>query len=74
MYDIIILALQYLLKYDRLESIIETVSVMKIKEWSINIKLAMWNLENRSWETSVVLYGGMNIYRYVMKIQRCPWF
>ncbi len=39
-----------------------------------NTKLAMQNLENQSWEASVLLYGGMNVYRDVMKIQRGPWF
>ncbi len=39
-----------------------------------NTKLAMENLENQSWEASVLLYGGMNVYRDVIKIQRGPWF
>ncbi len=70
-------AMQYASKYDLLESIlnaIETVNVMKIREWKRNTKLAMENLENQSWEASVLLYGGMNVYRDVMKIQKGPWF
>ncbi len=34
----------------------------------------MENLENQSWEASVLLYSGMNVYRDIMKIQRGPWF
>ncbi len=34
----------------------------------------MDNLENQSWDASVLLYGGMNVYRDVMKIQRGPCF
>ncbi len=69
-------AMQYASKYDLLISIInaiETGNIMKIKELKRNTKLAMENLENQSWEASVLLYGGMNVYRYVMKIQRGPW-
>ncbi len=71
-------AMQYASKYDLLVSIInaiETENIMKIRELMKNIKLAMENLENQSWEASVLLlYGGMNVYKDVMKIQRRPWF
>ncbi len=46
---------------------------MKIRELKRNTKLAMENLENQSWEASV-LYGGINVYRDVMKIHRSGWF
>ncbi len=36
---------------------------MKIRELKSNTKLAMENLENQSWEASVLLYVGMNVYR-----------
>ncbi len=70
-------AQQYASKYDLLVSIInsiETGNIMKIRELKRNTKLAMENLENQSWEASVLLYGGMNVYRDVMEIQRGPWF
>ncbi len=63
-------AMQYASKYDLLESIniiiaIETVNIMKIRELKRNTKLAMENLEHQSWEASVLLYCGMNVYRDV---------
>ncbi len=70
-------ALQNASKYDLLVSIInaiETGNIIKIRELKRNTKLAMENLENQSWEASVLLYGGMNVYRDVMKIQRGRWF
>ncbi len=72
-------AMQYASKYDLLVSIvnaIETGNIIKIRELKRNTKLAMENLENQSWEASVLLYGGMNVYRDVMKIQRglCFWW
>ncbi len=63
-------AMQYASKYDLLVYIInaiETVNIIKIRELKRNTKLAMENLENQSWEASVLLYGGMNVYRDVMK-------
>ncbi len=68
-------AMQYASKYDLLVSIInaiETVNIMKIRELKRNTKLTMENLENQSWEASVLLYGGVNVYSDVMKIQRGP--
>ncbi len=70
-------AMQYASKYDLLVSIInaiETGNIMKIREWKRKTKLAMENLENQSWEASVLLYGRKNVYRDVMKIQRGSWF
>ncbi len=70
-------AMQYASKYDLLVSIInaiETGNIMKIRELQRNTKLAMENLENQFWEASVLLNGGMNVYRDVMKIQRGRWF
>ncbi len=70
-------AMQYASKYDLLLTIInaiETGNIIKIRELKRNIKLAIENLENQSWEASVLLYGGMNVYRYVMKIRKGPWF
>ncbi len=70
-------AMQYAFKYDLLVSIInaiETGNIIKIRELERNTKLAMENLENQSWDASVLLHGGMNVYRDVMKIQRGPWF
>ncbi len=71
-------AMQYASKYDLLVSIInaiETGNIMKIRELKRNTKLTMENLENHSWEASVLLlYGGMNVYRDIMNIQRGPWF
>ncbi len=69
--------MQYASKHDLLVSIInaiETGNIMKIRELKRNTKLAKENLENQSLEASVLLYGGMNVYRDVMKIQRGPWF
>ncbi len=69
--------MQYASKYDLLVSIInaiETGNIIKVRELKRNTKLAMDNLENQSWEASALLYGGMNMYRDVMKIQRGPWF
>ncbi len=69
-------AKQFASKYDLLISIInaiETGNIIKIRELRRNTKLAMENLENQYWEASLLLYGGMNVYRDVMKIQRGPW-
>ncbi len=70
-------AMQYASKYALLVSTInaiETGNITKIRELKRNTKLAMENLANQSCEASVLLYGGMNVYRVVMKMQRCPWF
>ncbi len=70
-------AMQYASNFDLLESIInaiETGNIMKIRELKRNTKLAMENLENQFWEASVLLCGGMNVYRDVMKQQGRPWF
>ncbi len=62
--------MQYTSMYDLLESIInaiETGNIMKIRELKRNAQLAMENLENQSWEASILLYDGMNLYRDIIK-------
>ncbi len=62
--------MQYASNYDLLVSIIneiETGNIMKIRELKRNTKLTMENLEHQSWEASVLLYCGMNVYRDVYR-------
>ncbi len=71
-------AMQYDSIYDVLEPILNAIkneNFVKISsEWTRNRKLVLENLENRSWEASVALYGSINVYRNVMKIQGGQWF
>jgi hypothetical protein len=69
-------ALQSATGYNMLEPILQAVEsggLCNIGVWKRNTKAAMEYCENKRWETTVLLYGNMNVYKAVMEVKGI-WF